>query len=49
LASPYGAGKCSTACTAAPYCGDGYVQAAFGEQCDGASNCDGNCKIVVPK
>ncbi len=48
-ASPYGEGKCSTSCNNAPYCGDGYVQASQGEQCDGASNCDGACHLVVPK
>ena len=46
-AAPYGPGKCSTACTIAPYCGDGYV--SNGEECDGSRNCDTSCKIVVPR
>ena len=34
-ANPYGTGKCTTACIIGPYCGDGRIQTAFGEKCDG--------------
>jgi fibro-slime domain-containing protein len=43
-ASPYGRGKCSTMCTVGPYCGDGKVEPARGEECDGGGNCDAACK-----
>ena len=33
--NPYGEGKCTTACKRAPFCGDGIVQPAFGEDCEG--------------
>jgi hypothetical protein len=47
-----GTKKCTTQCTFAPYCGDGRVEAAFGEVCDPKqnSNCASDCKsftIVV--
>ena len=42
-------GGCNPDCTLAPYCGDGIVQVADGEQCDSTPNCDKNCKFkVVP-
>jgi fibro-slime domain-containing protein len=40
-------GGCNANCTLAPYCGDKVVQAAAGEECDGTSNCDANCKLVI--
>jgi fibro-slime domain-containing protein len=43
-ASPYGRGKCSTMCTVGPYCGDGKVETARGEECDGGGNCDSMCR-----
>jgi hypothetical protein len=47
-ATAYGASVCTTACTWAPYCGDGRVQAQFGEVCDGGSSCDLTCHAIVP-
>ncbi len=40
----YGAGKCTSSCTTAPYCGDGVVQAGFGEECDSTPLCSTLCK-----
>jgi len=40
-------GGCNPNCTLAPYCGDGIVQAADGEQCDSTPSCDKNCKLKV--
>jgi fibro-slime domain-containing protein len=40
-------GGCNPDCTLAPYCGDGIVQAADGEQCDSTPNCGPDCRIVV--
>ena len=44
---------CAPGCRMPPYCGDGNVDAAFGEGCDlGASNgqpgqnCDSNCQVI---
>ncbi len=34
----YGPGVCTTDCTPAPTCGDGVVEASFGEQCDDGTN-----------
>ena len=48
-ANPYGVGQCSTSCTKAPYCGDGFLQAGQGEQCDGSANCDNSCQVIVPQ
>jgi hypothetical protein len=31
----------------APYCGDKIVQKDAGEQCDGTSGCDKNCKLII--
>jgi hypothetical protein len=45
--NPYGAGKCSTTCTPAPYCGDGRIQSSFGEECEGNTKCDPQCKKIV--
>ena len=44
--NPYGTGKCTTACTTAPRCGDGRVDMAFGEQCDGGMACDPMCHLT---
>ena len=33
--TPTAPSKCTTMCTTAPYCGDGRIQSAFGETCDG--------------
>jgi fibro-slime domain-containing protein len=33
--------QCTTSCTLGPYCGDGIVQTADGEQCDNGKNVDG--------
>ena len=46
-AGQYGPGKCSTACTISPYCGDGRIQ--NGEECDGTSGCSSECKVAIPK
>ena len=43
-ASPYGKGKCSTMCTVGPYCGDGKIESARGEECDGGGNCNEMCR-----
>ncbi|HEY4118245.1 MAG TPA: hypothetical protein VGM56_10325, partial [Byssovorax sp.] len=48
VATAYGPGICTTACTFAPYCGDDRTQSQFGEQCDGQANCDAMCKIEMP-
>jgi hypothetical protein len=48
-AGAYGVGVCTTGCSFAPYCGDGRVQASFGEECDGTSQCTPSCKVFVPK
>jgi cysteine-rich repeat protein len=32
---------------AAPYCGDGIVEPAFGEQCDGGQGCSATCSRVI--
>jgi hypothetical protein len=51
-ATAYGANVCTTACTAAPYCGDAIVQTQGGEQCDNGVNdgsygtCEPNCKLA---
>jgi hypothetical protein len=45
--NPYGANKCTKSCTAAPRCGDSRVDSAFGEECDGVSGCDSNCKWKI--
>jgi fibro-slime domain-containing protein len=37
-ASAYGPGICTTDCRLAPSCGDGVVEAQFGEQCDDGTN-----------
>jgi cysteine-rich repeat protein len=31
-------GGCTTACALGPYCGDGYIDPDFGEECDDGSN-----------
>jgi fibro-slime domain-containing protein len=46
--NPYGRGVCTDMCTLAPYCGDGVVQAQFGEKCDTMPNCDANCQPTKP-
>jgi cysteine-rich repeat protein len=47
LGSAYGATVCTAVCTYAPFCGDGRVQSQFGEECDGSSDCEANCRRVV--
>jgi fibro-slime domain-containing protein len=42
--NPYGRGVCTDTCLLAPYCGDGIVQAQFGEKCDGDPACDSTCQ-----
>jgi len=47
----YGANACSTACTPAHNCGDGFIDSAFGEQCDmgplnGTGSCTKECTVV---
>jgi len=44
----YGTGVCTTACLAAPFCGDGRVQSNFGEDCEGNDLCS-DCQSTVPK
>jgi fibro-slime domain-containing protein len=51
-----GYGKCAPGCVLGPRCGDGIVQAAFGEQCDDGNlvdhdGCNSACQIdvVIPK
>ena len=46
-ATAYGPGVCTTACAAAPRCGDGVLQTQFGEQCDGSKNCTSMCTIYI--
>jgi fibro-slime domain-containing protein len=46
--NPYGRGVCTDACKLTPYCGDGIVQAQFGEKCDGTQDCGRDCKPVMP-
>ena len=46
-ADPYGRGKCSKTCTVGPYCGDGKLDSARGEECDGGGNCNDMCKRRV--
>jgi hypothetical protein len=36
---------CDADCTLA-LCGDGYVNAAAGEQCDGGAGCDASCHLI---
>jgi hypothetical protein len=45
-ASAYGMGQCTAACMSAPYCGDGIVEIAYGEQCDGGDGCS-ECHYVI--
>jgi fibro-slime domain-containing protein len=42
-AGAYGAGVCTQSCSNAPRCGDGRVDAAFDEECDGGSGCTASC------
>jgi fibro-slime domain-containing protein len=47
----YGANACSTACTPAHRCGDGFIDSAFGEQCDmgelnGTGSCTKECTVI---
>ncbi|HMA92280.1 MAG TPA: DUF4215 domain-containing protein [Polyangiaceae bacterium] len=41
-AKAYGAGVCTTTCLAAPQCGDGKVDQAFGEVCDDNNTANGD-------
>ena len=44
--SPYGG--CAVGCVLAPRCGDGILQASYGEECDEvAATCTALCKITV--
>ncbi|HZU83248.1 MAG TPA: DUF4215 domain-containing protein [Polyangiaceae bacterium] len=45
--NPYGRGVCTDACLLAPYCGDGIVQAQFGEKCDSTPDCQSNCQPIT--
>jgi fibro-slime domain-containing protein len=40
-------GGCTPDCKRAPYCGDGKVDAADGEECDGTPGCTPACKKMV--
>ena len=42
----YGPGVCTTGCAPAPRCGDGRVDATFGEDCDGSPICTSACNIL---
>jgi fibro-slime domain-containing protein len=44
--SAYGAGVCTTACAAAPRCGDHRLDSAFGEACDGTPGCTNQCTTI---
>jgi len=46
VATAYGDGMCTTACTPAPFCGDGRIQSAY-EQCDGGTDCGGDCRYIA--
>jgi fibro-slime domain-containing protein len=48
LVSAYGKNVCTNVCTQAPYCGDGRVQASFGEDCDGSIDCTLACASSIP-
>ena len=48
VSTAYGDGVCTRACKTAPICGDGKVQATFGEECEGNNNCM-SCKSTVIK
>jgi hypothetical protein len=37
---------CTVTCTLAPYCGDGIVEAAYGEQCESGVGCS-DCKYPI--
>jgi fibro-slime domain-containing protein len=41
----YGSGVCTTACMPAPSCGDGVVEAEFGEECDSTPGCSSTCQF----
>jgi fibro-slime domain-containing protein len=43
-----GYGKCNADCTRGPFCGDGIVQAQYGEACDGQAGCGPNCQWATP-
>ncbi|MFC1641688.1 DUF4215 domain-containing protein, partial [Myxococcota bacterium] len=53
--NPGGYGQCNPDCTRGEYCGDGIVQADFGEECDdgrnlsayGTAGCAPGCKLAV--
>jgi hypothetical protein len=48
MVTAYGAAVCTKACKAAPFCGDGKIQAALGEECEGNVNCM-NCISTIIK
>jgi large repetitive protein len=44
-----GYGNCSPNCAFGPRCGDGVIQAEYGEECDGpSSTCDASCRLRIP-
>ncbi|HEY5960291.1 MAG TPA: fibro-slime domain-containing protein, partial [Polyangiaceae bacterium] len=46
--APYGTPNgCTTDCKNVHYCGDGIIDSAFDEQCDGGTACDKNCQLVL--
>ena len=51
VATAYGPGVCTNACSWAPFCGDSRIQSQFGEKCDGGSACNANCTpaiVIIP-
>jgi fibro-slime domain-containing protein len=42
-------GGCNPDCTRGPYCGDGQVDTADGEECDGSKDCTPSCLLVTVK
>lgn len=41
-----GYGRCTADCGRGPFCGDGIVQNADGEQCDSTPGCTADCRLV---
>jgi len=41
-----GYGRCTADCGRGPFCGDGILQAADGEQCDSSQGCTADCRFV---
>jgi len=42
-------GGCNPDCSRGPYCGDGNVDSADGEECDGSRECTPACKLLTVK